>query len=168
MKPVSITTPLRRDVARGLRCGDSVLLSGVLYTARDAAHMRMAGLAAQGREMPFPIDGAVIYYVGPTPPKPGRVIGSAGPTTSSRMDAFAPTLISLGLAGMIGKGARGPGVVAAMREYGAVYFGALGGAGALLARSVESSESVAYEDLGAEAIRRLIIWDMPLTVVIDS
>jgi len=168
MEPFNITSPLQRDVARGLRCGDSVLLSGALYTARDAAHMRLAGLAAQGLEMPFPIEGAIIYYVGPTPPKQGRVIGSAGPTTSSRMDAFAPALISLGLAGMIGKGARGPGVVAAMREYGAVYFGALGGAGALLAHCVESSEIVAYADLGAEAIRSLVVRDMPLTVVIDS
>jgi fumarate hydratase subunit beta len=130
--------------------------------------MRLTELAKQGGEMPFPVEGAIIYYVGPTPEKPGQVIGSAGPTTSYRMDSSAPALIALGLAGMIGKGSRGPEVVAAMREHGAVYFGAAGGAGALLARCVESSEVVAYEDLGAEAIRRLVVRDMPLTVVVDS
>jgi len=163
-----ITAPLEREDARLLRCGEDVLLSGVIYTARDAAHMRLARLAAMGEELPFPIENAVIYYVGPTPAKPGHVIGSAGPTTSYRMDAFAPTLIAIGLTGMIGKGARSPDVIAAMQEYGAVYFGAIGGAGALLAKCVEASEFVAYEDLGTEAIRRLTVRDMPLTVIIDS
>jgi len=162
-----IAAPLKREDVRLLHCGDGVLLSGVIYTARDAAHMRLAGLAGRGEALPFPIEDAVIYYVGPTPEKPGQVIGSAGPTTSYRMDAYTPTLISLGLTGMIGKGARSQEVVSAMREYGAVYFGAIGGAGALLSRCVESSEIVAYADLGAEAVRRLTVRDMPLTVVID-
>ena len=164
----TVTSPLGRGEARSLRCGDVVLLSGLIYTARDAAHERLVELAEQGLELPFPVEDSIIYYVGPTPAKPGRVIGSAGPTTSYRMDAYAPTLIALGLTGMIGKGKRGPGVVAAMMEYGSVYFGAIGGAGALLARCVEANEMVAYEDLGAEAIRRLVVRDMPLTVVIDS
>jgi len=162
-----ISAPLSPEKVKDLRCGESVLLSGVIYTARDAAHMRLAELAAQGGELPFPIRESVIYYVGPTPEKPGQVIGSAGPTTSYRMDACAITLIELGLAGMIGKGARSPDLVEAMREYGAVYFAATGGAGALLARCVESSKIVAYEDLGAEAIRMLTVSDMPLTVAID-
>jgi len=144
-----------------------VLLSGTLYTARDAAHMRLLELVEQGRALPFPIENAILYYVGPTPSAPGQVIGAAGPTTSYRMDASTPPLIAAGLTGMIGKGARSPEVVAAMREHGAVYFGAIGGAGALIARCVESSEIVAYEDLGAEAIRKLTVRDMPLTVVID-
>jgi fumarate hydratase subunit beta len=128
----------------------------------------MMELAVRGEELPIPIEGAVIYYVGPTPEKPGQVIGSAGPTTSYRMDSTAPTLIGLGLAGMIGKGKRSGEVLDAMKEHGAVYFGAIGGAGALLARCVESAEIIAYEDLGAEAIRRLVVKDMPLTVIIDS
>ncbi len=163
-----ITAPLSPEVAKELRCGDSVLLSGTIYTARDAAHKRLVELVKEGKELPFPMQNAVIYYVGPTPAKPGQPIGSAGPTTSYRMDAYAPTLIAMGLTGMIGKGKRGPEVVAAMKEHNAVYFGAIGGAGALLARCVVSSEIVAYEDLGAEAIRRLEVRDMPLTVVIDS
>ena len=168
MKTRNVVSPLRRGDVRELRCGDVVLLSGVIYTARDAAHERLTGLTGQGMKLPFPVEDSVIYYVGPTPAKPGQAIGSAGPTTSYRMDAYTPTLIALGLTGMIGKGTRSPDVVAAMVEYGAVYFGAIGGAGALLARCVESSEIVAYEDLGAEAIRRLVVRDMPLTVVIDS
>ena len=167
MSTKKIIAPLRREDVRILRCGDSVLLSGVVYTARDAAHVRLAELAGRGEALPFPIEGAVIYYVGPTPEKPGRVIGSAGPTTSYRMDTSTPALIALGLAGMIGKGARAPNVIKAMQEYGAVYFGAIGGAGALLSHCIESSEIVAYEDLGAEAIRKLTVRDMPLTVVID-
>ncbi len=163
-----ITAPISAEVARELRSGDSVLLSGTIYTARDAAHKRLVELVEQGKELPFPIEDAVIYYVGPTPEKPGQAIGSAGPTTSYRMDAYAPALIAIGLTGMIGKGKRGPEVVDAMKEHTAVYFGAIGGAGALLARSVVSSEIVAYEDLGAEAIRRLEVRDMPLTVIIDS
>ena len=163
-----ITAPLDGETARALRAGESVLLSGTVYTARDAAHKRLCALAAEGRPLPFPVEGSVIYYVGPTPAPPGRVIGSAGPTTSYRMDAYAPTLLRLGSLGMIGKGRRGPEVVEAMRETGAVYFGAIGGAGALLARCVKASELVCYEDLGAEAVRRLEVEDLPLTVVIDS
>lgn len=163
-----ITAPLDRETARSLRSGDSVLLSGTIYTARDAAHKRLCELAAKGEPMPFPIAGAVIYYAGPTPARPGQPIGSAGPTTSYRMDAYAPTLLRLGELGMIGKGKRSPEVIDAMRETGAVYFGAIGGAGALLARCVKSAELVCYEDLGAEAIRRLEVENLPLTVVIDS
>lgn len=163
-----ITAPLTPEAARSLRAGDSVLLSGTVYTARDAAHKRLCELAARGKPMPFPIEGAVLYFVGPTPARPGQPIGSAGPTTSYRMDAYSPTLLRLGLLGMIGKGKRGPEVIDAMREAGAVYFGAIGGAGALLSRRVRSAELVCYEDLGAEAVRRLEVEDLPLTVVIDS
>lgn len=143
-------------------------MSGEIYTARDAAHLRMAESLKKGDPLPFQLENAVIYYVGPTPAKPGKVIGSAGPTTAYRMDTFTPGLIALGLKGMIGKGARSPDVIDAMREHGAVYFGAVGGAGALLAQCVVSSEVIAYKDLGTEAVRRLIIKDMPLTVIIDS
>ena len=168
MMPKTITAPLDLETARSLRAGDSVLLSGTVYTARDAAHKRLCELAARGEPMPFPVEGAVIYYVGPTPARPGQPIGSAGPTTSCRMDAYAPTLLRLGELGMIGKGLRGRSVIEAMRETGAVYFGAIGGAGALLARCVKSAELVCYEDLGAEAVRRLTVENLPLTVVIDS
>ena len=164
---ISITTPLTTEAARALHCGETVLLSGEIYTARDAAHARLVEAYRRDEPLPFQVENAIVYYVGPTPSMPGKVIGSAGPTTSYRMDAFAPTLIELGLTGMIGKGERCPEVISAMKEYGAVYFGAIGGAGALLSRCVESSEVVAYEDLGAEAIRRLIVKDMPLTVIID-
>jgi len=167
MSTKNILTPLTNENARALRCGDTVLLSGEIYTARDAAHARLADAIKLGKPLPFDVENAIVYYVGPTPSKPGQVIGSAGPTTSGRMDAYTPLLIALGLTGMIGKGARSPEVVAAMKEHCAVYFGALGGAGALLANCIESSEVVAYEDLGAEAIRRLTVKDMPLTVVID-
>lgn len=163
-----LTTPLTREALAPLRKGDLVYLSGVIYTARDAAHKRLVALAKEGKELPFPIENATIYYVGPTPAKPGQVIGSAGPTTSYRMDAYSPTLIALGETGMIGKGRRSQEVINAMKAHGAVYFGAIGGAGALLARCIKKSEIVAYEDLGAEAIRRLEVEDMPLVVVIDS
>ncbi len=163
-----IQTPITREMARSLRSGDAVLLSGVIYTARDAAHKRLVELAAAGRELPIDIRDATIYFVGPTPAKPGQPIGSAGPTTSYRMDAYSPTLIALGQTGMIGKGKRGPEVIEAMRRHGAVYFGAIGGAGALLSRCVVESKVVAYEDLGAEAIRRLVVRDLPVTVIIDS
>jgi len=163
----TIKTPLSREDARELHCGDTVLLSGTLFTARDAAHLRLLDSVKKAEPLPFDIENAIVYYVGPTPSKPGKVIGSAGPTTSYRMDAFAPDLIALGLTGMIGKGERSPKVVDAMMKYGAVYFGAIGGAGALLAQCVESSEMIAYEDLGAEAIRKLTVKDMPLTVIID-
>lgn len=165
---ISVTTPLTKEQARSLKAGDSCLLTGVIYTARDAAHKRLCELVAQGKELPLEIKDAVIYFVGPTPARPGEAIGSAGPTTSYRMDAYSPTLITLGQTGMIGKGKRGPEVVAAMKEYGAVYFGAIGGAGALLSKCIKKAEVIAYEDLGAEAIRRLEVENFPVTVIIDS
>ena len=165
---IRITAPLNRETARTLKAGDSCLISGVIYTARDAAHKRLCELAAEGKELPLDVKDSIIYFVGPTPAKPGQAIGSAGPTTSYRMDAYSPTLISLGLTGMIGKGKRGPEVVAAMKEYGAVYFGAIGGCGALLSKCIKKAEVIAYEDLGAEAIRRLEVEDFPVIVIIDS
>ena len=166
--PIRIQTPITPEQARKLKSGDSVLLSGVIYTARDAAHKRLCELVAAGKPLPMEIRNATIYFVGPTPAKPGQAIGSAGPTTAYRMDAYSPTLIREGLTGMIGKGKRGDEVIEAMRECGAVYFGAIGGAGALLSSCVKKAEIIAYEDLGAEAIRRLEIEDLPVTVIIDS
>ncbi|MBE6921002.1 MAG: Fe-S-containing hydro-lyase [Ruminococcaceae bacterium] len=168
MDNVRITTPLTQDTAKSLRAGDSCLISGVIYTARDAAHKRLCELVAAGKELPLDIKDSIIYFVGPTPAKPGQAIGSAGPTTSYRMDAYSPTLIGLGLTGMIGKGKRGPEVVNAMKEHGAVYFGAIGGCGALLSRCIKKAEVIAYDDLGAEAIRRLEVEDFPAIVIIDS
>ena len=165
---ISITAPLTREAARQLKAGDSCLISGVIYTARDAAHKRLCELAAQGKPFPMEMQDAVIYFVGPTPAKEGQAIGSAGPTTSYRMDAYSPTLIANGQTGMIGKGKRGPEVIAAMREHGAVYFGAIGGCGALLSKCIKKAEVIAYEDLGAEAIRRLEVEDFPAIVIIDS
>ena len=161
-------TPLSREDARALRCGESCLITGTIYTARDAAHKRLCELAAKGEPLPFDIEGAIIYFVGPTPAKPGQVIGSAGPTTSYRMDAYSPALIALGQTGMIGKGKRGEAVVDAMRRYGAVYLGAIGGLGALLGKCVKKAEVIAYPDLGAEAVRRLEVENFPVVVVIDS
>lgn len=163
-----IQLPLTREAARSLHSGESCLLNGVIYTARDAAHKRLCELVAQGKELPIDIRDATIYFVGPTPAKPGQAIGSAGPTTSYRMDAYSPTLISIGQTGMIGKGKRSAEVVDAMKRYGAVYFGAIGGCGALLSKCIKSAELVAYEDLGAEAIRRLEVEDFPVVVIIDS
>ena len=165
---MNITVPMSRETARSLKAGDSVLLSGVIYTARDAAHKRLCELADQGKELPLDVKDSVIYFVGPTPAKPGEVIGSAGPTTAYRMDAYSPTLIRLGLTGMIGKGKRSPEVISAMQECGAVYFGAIGGCGALLSRCIKKAEIIAYEDLGAEAIRRLEVENFPVVVIIDS
>ncbi|MDO4385836.1 MAG: Fe-S-containing hydro-lyase [Clostridia bacterium] len=161
-------TPLSREDARALKCGESCLITGTIYTARDAAHKRLCELAAKGEPLPFDIEGAIIYFVGPTPAKPGQVIGSAGPTTSYRMDAYSPALIALGQTGMIGKGKRGEAVVDAMRRYGAVYLGAIGGLGALLGKCVKKAEVIAYPDLGAEAVRRLEVENFPVVVVIDS
>jgi len=163
-----ITTPLTKETALSLRAGDTVLISGTIYTARDAAHKRLVALLDKGEPLPVELQDAIIYYVGPTPPKPGQVIGSAGPTTSYRMDAYAPRLIEQGLRGMIGKGKRSPEVIDSMKKNGAVYFGAIGGAGALIAKTIVSSELVCYEDLQAEAIRRLTVKDFPATVIIDS
>ena len=168
MANVKITAPMSKEVARSLKAGDSCLISGVIYTARDAAHKRLCELVAEGKELPFPVKDSIIYFVGPTPAKPGQAIGSAGPTTSYRMDAYSPTMIGCGQTGMIGKGKRGPEVVAAMKEHGAEYFGAIGGCGALLSKCIKKAEVVAYEDLGAEAIRRLEVEDFPAIVIIDS
>ena len=168
MANVKITTPLTREAVRNLKAGDSCLISGVIYTARDAAHKRLCELVAQGKELPMEVKDSIIYFVGPTPAKPGQAIGSAGPTTSYRMDAYSPILIEQGLTGMIGKGKRGPEVIDAMKEHGAVYFGAIGGCGALLSQCIKKAEIVAYEDLGAEAIRRLVVEDFPVVVIIDS
>ena len=162
-----LTTPVTRKDLAPLRAGDTVLLSGTVYTARDAAHQRMMELLDRGEPLPFPVEGSAIYYVGPTPERPGQVIGSAGPTTSYRMDAYSPTLIALGQRGMIGKGKRSQEVIDAMKKYGAVYFGAIGGAGALLSRCIKKAEIIAYEDLGAEALRRLEVEDLPAFVIID-
>jgi len=167
-KEIRLTTPLSTQDVEKLNIGDKVLLSGVLYTGRDAAHKRLFDLIAEGKELPIDIQGQVIYYVGPTPAKPGKPIGSAGPTTSYRMDSFAPKLIELGLKGMIGKGNRSQAVIDAMKQYKAVYFGATGGAGALIAKKIKKAEIVAYPDLGPEAIRRLEVEDFPVTVVNDT
>ena len=165
---IKLNAPISREEARKLRAGDSCLISGVIYTARDAAHKRLCELADKGEELPFDVKDSVIYFVGPTPEREGQVIGSAGPTTSYRMDAYSPTLISLGQTGMIGKGKRSDEVIASMKEHGAVYFGAIGGCGALLSECIKKCEIVAYEDLGAEAIRRLEVEDFPVIVIIDS
>lgn len=164
---VRLTTPLSDADVMGLRAGQQALISGVIYTARDAAHKRMVEALARGEELPFDIRGQVIFYVGPTPPPPGRVMGSAGPTTAGRMDAYAPTLLARGLKGMIGKGPRSAEVKAAVQRYKAVYFGGIGGAGALLAKKIVSAELIAYEDLGTEAIRRLEVVDFPVVVIND-
>lgn len=163
-----ITLPLTEELAGTLQAGDSVLVTGTIYTSRDAGHKRMCETLARGEALPFDPTDATIYYVGPTPAKPGQVIGSAGPTTSGRMDAYAPTMMAAGARGMIGKGARLPEVIEAMKKHNGVYFGAIGGAGALLAKCIKKSELIAYEDLGAEALRKLYVEDMPLVVIIDS
>ena len=162
-----LNVPFTPEEARTLHAGESVLLSGVIYTARDAAHKRLCELLAEGKDLPFDIKNATIYYVGPTPAREGRAIGSAGPTTSYRMDAYSPALIAAGETGMIGKGKRSPEVIEAMKNYGAVYFGAIGGAGALLSHYIKKAEIVADEDLGAEALRRLEVGNLPVNVVID-
>ena len=165
--PRKIRLPLTRELARTLHSGEQVPPTAVIYTSRDAGHKRMCEALARGEKLPFDPENATIYYVGPTPARPGQVIGSAGPTTSGRMDAYAPTLMSVGARGMIGKGARTPEVIEAMKKYDGVYFGAIGGAGALLSKSIKKCELIAYEDLGAEALRKLYVEDMPLVVIID-
>ena len=165
---MKVNTPMTKETARSLKAGQHCLLSGVIYTARDAAHKRLLEALERGENLPIDLEDAVIYFVGPAPAKPGQVIGSAGPTTSYRMDAYSPTLIRLGQTGMIGKGRRDAGVVAAMKEYGAVYFGAIGGCGALLADCIRECEVIAYPDLGAEAIHRLVVEDFPVVVVMDA
>jgi fumarate hydratase subunit beta len=163
-----VVTPLTPAVVEGLKAGDRVLLQGVIYTGRDAAHKRLLEILDQGRELPFQLQGQVIYYVGPCPARPGAVIGSAGPTTSGRMDPYTPRLLAAGLKGMIGKGLRSQPVVAAIRELGAVYFAAVGGAGALLAERIKRADVVAFPELGPEAIYKLEVADFPVTVVIDG
>lgn len=163
-----IEAPLTKEAARALRAGDAVEITGTLYTGRDAAHQRMVEALADGRPLPFDPEGALIYYVGPAPAKPGAVIGSAGPTTSYRMDDLTEPLLEAGLRGMIGKGERSPQVVEAMKRCGAVYFAAIGGAGALIAKSIKEAEVIAYEELGPEAVRRLKVERFPAVVVIDS
>jgi len=167
MEPKRITTPVSEEVVMSLRAGDRVLLSGVIYTARDAAHRRMVELLSRGEPLPIELQGQVIYYAGPSPAPPGRPVGSIGPTTSGRMDPYTPRLLELGLKGMIGKGNRSPEVKEALKRYRAVYFGATGGAAALLARRVKRAEVVAFEDLGPEAIRFLEVEDFPLVVIND-
>jgi fumarate hydratase subunit beta len=162
-----ITTPLTEEKVRELKAGDSVLITGTIYTARDAAHKRLVELIDKGEELPINVKDAIVYYVGPTPAKPGQAIGSAGPTTSYRMDSYSPKLLELGLRGMIGKGLRGPEVIESIKQNTGVYFAAIGGAAALIGKSVVKSELVAYEDLGAEAIRKLEVVDFPVVVVID-
>jgi len=162
-----ITTPLTDAVVRGLRAGDAVAITGVIYQARDAAHKRLVALIEAGEPLPIELKGAVVYYMGPSPAKPGHVIGSAGPTTSGRMDSYAPLLMQHGLKGMIGKGLRTAEVKQAMRDETAVYFAAIGGAGALLAKSIVASEVIAYPELGAEAVARLEVRDFPAIVVND-
>ena len=163
-----ITTPLTAEKTSELRAGDNVLISGIIYTGRDAAHKRLVELINEGKELPVDLRDQIIYYVGPAPAMPGQAIGSAGPTTSYRMDAYAPALLDLGLKGMIGKGKRSLEVVESMIRNEAVYFGAIGGAGALLSKCIKKAEVVCYEDLGAEAIRRLEVENLPATVIIDS
>lgn len=163
-----ITLPLSRKKAAPLAAGDIVYFSGDIYTARDAAHKRLVEMLDAGLPLPFPLEDQVIYYTGPTPPAPGSIIGSVGPTTSYRMDAYTPRLLSLGLRGMIGKGKRSPEVIAAMQKVGAVYFAAIGGAGALLADCVTAAAIIDFEDLGPEALRRLTVQDFPTVAIIDS
>ena len=167
MAEYSMNTPLSKEDVEKLRAGDKVSLSGTIYTARDSAHERLVKLIEEGKQLPIPLEGQIIYYVGPAPTPPGKAIGSAGPTTSYRMDPYAPILIENGLKGMIGKGERSEPVVEAMKKHSAVYFAATGGAAALIAGSITSSEVVAYEDLGAEAIRKMEISDFPVIVAQD-
>ena len=167
MAEYSLTTPLGDDDVRQLKAGDTVKLTGTIYTARDAAHERLVDLIDEGKELPIPLEGQIIYYVGPSPTPPGKPIGSAGPTTSYRMDPYTPALLDKGLKGMIGKGDRSDAVVDAMKKNTAVYFAATGGAAALISRSITSAEIVAYEDLGAEAIRKLTVEDFPVIVAQD-
>ena len=168
MTMIKITTPLDDSTISSLKAGDTVAISGCIYTARDMAHKRLCQLIDAGKPLPIDLNGAVIYFVGPTPAPPGRPIGSAGPTTSSRMDAFTPKVLSAGLKAMIGKGYRGEAVRDALKKYNAVHFAAIGGAGALLSRYITAAEVIAYDDLGTEAVRKLTVVDFPAIVAYDS
>jgi fumarate hydratase subunit beta len=165
--PQKVKLPLTDEVLPDLKAGDNLLLTGVIYVARDTAHKKIVEALDQGKPLPFDIKGATIYYMGPTPARPGRIIGSAGPTTSGRMDAYAPRLIAAGLKGMIGKGSRSPAVKDAIVKHKAVYLGAIGGAGALISQCITKAEVIAYAELGTEAIRRLEVADFPVTVIND-
>ncbi|MBW1917711.1 MAG: Fe-S-containing hydro-lyase [Deltaproteobacteria bacterium] len=166
-RTIKLTTPLNDQQVTDLQIGDKVLLSGVIYTARDAAHKRLIDLLNTGQELPFDLQGQVMYYVGPSPARPGQVIGAAGPTTSYRMDPYTPQLLARGLKAMIGKGKRSPEVIDALVKYKAVYLGATGGAGALIAQAIKEAQVLAYEDLGPEAIHRLVVEDFPTIVIND-
>ena len=168
MMEIKITAPVSKDVLSSLKAGESVLISGVIYTARDAAHERMTHLYKDGIEYPIDIENQIIYYAGPCPAKPGEVIGSCGPTTAGRMDAYTPELLDNGLGAMIGKGVRSKEVIDAIKRNKCVYFGAIGGAGALIAECIKKAEVVAYDDLGTEAIRKLYVEDFPAVVLVDS
>lgn len=164
---INITTPLTDETVKSLKAGDTVLITGDIYTARDAAHKRLIQLIEKGEQLPLDLNGKIVYYVGPAPAKPGQASGSAGPTTSSRVDKYTPPLLNLGLKGMIGKGLRSKDVIDSMKSNKAVYFGATGGAAALIAKSIKKVEMIAYEDLGAEALQKMVVVDFPVTVVID-
>ena len=168
MMEYRLTTPVTAEMLAPLRAGDTVLLSGTVYTSRDAAHKRLCEKLANGGEPPYELEGSAVYYVGPTPERPSEVIGAAGPTTSGRMDAYSPLLLDLGQKIMIGKGTRSRAVIDAIVRNGAVYLGAVGGAGAVMAEGIKSAEMVCWEDLGCEAVRRLTVEKLPLTVVVDS
>jgi len=167
-KEIYISAPIDNIVVQDLKSGDKVLINGTIYAARDAAHKKMVEMLERGEELPFDVEGQIIYYVGPCPEKPNEIIGSAGPTTSGRMDKYAPTLIKLGLKGMVGKGARDESVVDAMKKYKSIYFGAIGGLGALISKRIVSQEIIAFPELGAEALRKMKVKDFPAIVVIDS
>ncbi|GAU76097.1 Fe-S-containing hydro-lyase [Fusibacter sp. 3D3] len=168
MNKIKLTTPLTDEIIESLKSGDQVLISGVIYTGRDAAHLRLVKSIEHGEALPFDVAGQIIYYVGPAPAKPDQVIGSCGPTTSYRMDDLTVPLLKLGLKGMIGKGSRNQTVIDGMKKHKAIYFAAIGGAGALIANSVKESTVIAYEDLGTEAIRKLVVEELPAIVVIDA
>lgn len=168
MREIKVNLPLNKKIIDELKAGDYVYLTGTVYTARDAAHLRMYEAVNSGKELPFNIEGSTIYYLGPSPAREGQVIGSAGPTTAGRMDKYTPTLLDLGLKGMIGKGKRSPEVIESMKKNGAVYFAAVGGAGALLSKCIKSAEVIAYDDLGTEAVRKLYVEDLPVITVIDK
>jgi len=168
LPPIKLTTPLNDEIIENLRIGQKVLLNGAIYTGRDTAHKKMVELLDQGKPLPIDLKGQIIYYVGPSPAKPGQIIGSAGPTTASRMDVYTPRLLALGLKGMIGKGKRTPEVIKAIKQYKAVYFAAVGGAAALISRCIKSCDVIAYPELGPEAIRKLYVEDFPVIVINDS
>ena len=167
-KTYNFTTPLKEEDTRQLQAGDIVLLNGTIFTARDAAHKKLVDLIEAGEELPFDLNGSIIYFVGPTPPKPGEPIGSAGPTTSYRMDSYSPTMLKHGSLGMIGKGKRNQDVKDACKEYGGIYFGATGGAGALLGKKITAAQVIAYPELGPEAVRKITVKDFPVTVINDT